>query len=270
MKLIAVDVDGTLLNSNKEITPKTKKALIRAGEEGHKLVIVSGRPTAGVLGLAKELRFDEFGGLLSNFNGGAITNFATGELIANHPMDLDLVKEILAYTRDLDLDLIIPDGNRIVSDRNHKYLEIERDLLGVDSKVIEAIRDEIDFKPNKLLFANDEKILDEIIPGLSDKFKDRTSQVRSTRYYYEIMPQGLSKGKSLLEIADHYGIEKADIIAFGDEMNDETMIEVAGVGVAMANAVDPIKKIADYITLSNDEDGIADYLEKFVFNKENN
>lgn len=76
-------------------------------------------------------------------------------------MDLDLVKEILAYTRDLDIDLIIPDGDRVVSDRDHKYLKIERDLLGVDSKVIEAIRDEIDFKPNKLLFANDEKILDQ-------------------------------------------------------------------------------------------------------------
>lgn len=270
MKLIAVDVDGTLLNSNKEITPKTKEALIKAGEEGHKVVIVSGRPTAGVLGLAKELRFDEFGGLLSNFNGGAITNFETGELIANHPMDLDLVKEILDHTRDLDMDLIIPDGDRVVSDKDHKYLEIERELLGVDSDVIDSLRDEINFEPNKLLFANDEEILDEIIPGLLDKFIDRTSQVRSTRYYYEIMPKGLSKGNSLLEIADYYSINQDDIIAFGDEMNDETMIEVAGVGVAMANAVKPIKDISDYITLSNDEDGIADYLEKFIFNKENN
>lgn len=115
------------------------------------------------------------------------------------------------------------------------------------------------------------EILDEIITGLYGKFIDRTSQVRSTRYYYEIMSQGLSKGKSLLEIADHYGIDQADIIAFGDEMNDETMIKVAGVGVgvAMENALDPIKEIADYITLSNDEDRIADYLDKFVFDKEN-
>lgn len=264
MKLIAVDVDGTLVNSEKKITPKTRDALIAAGRAGHKVVIVSGRPTAGVLSLAEELNFDEFGGLLSNFNGGSITNYATGEVIANHTLDVDLVKEILAHTRELEIDLIIPDGDRIISDKDSKYLEIERDLLNVNSEVIENIRDEIDFAPNKLLFANDEEILDEIIPGLSEKFIDRTSQVRSTRYYYEIMPQGLSKGKSLLEIADHYGIDQADIIAFGDEMNDETMIEVAGVGVAMGNAVEPIKQIADYVTLSNDEDGIADYLYKFV------
>ena len=78
------------------------------------------------------------------------------------------------------------------------------------------------------------------------------------------MPKGLSKGNSLLEIAKLYDIDQADIIAFGDEMNDFTMIEVAGVGVAMANAVDEIKEIADYVTLSNDEDGIGDYLEKYV------
>ncbi len=84
------------------------------------------------------------------------------------------------------------------------------------------------------------------------------------------MPQGLSKGKSLLEIAEYYDIEQKEIIAFGDELNDETMIKVAGVGVAMANAVDHIKEISDYITLSNDEDGIADYLEKFVLKGDSN
>lgn len=78
------------------------------------------------------------------------------------------------------------------------------------------------------------------------------------------MPKGLSKGNSLLEIAKYYNIDQKDIIAFGDELNDETMIEVAGTGVAMGNVVEKIKEIADYITLSNDEDGIADYLEKFI------
>ena len=78
------------------------------------------------------------------------------------------------------------------------------------------------------------------------------------------MPKGLSKGNSLLEIAEYYNMEQKDIIAFGDQMNDKTMIEIAGVGIAMANAIEAIKEIADYITLSNDEDGVANYLEKFV------
>lgn len=266
MKLIAVDVDGTLLNSKNEITEKTRNALIKAGEEGHKVVIVSGRPTAGVLHLAKELELDKHGGLLSNYNGGSITNFETGEVISNHTLDLDLAKDILAKTKNLPLQIIIPNGDKIISDRENKYLDIERELLKIEGESIEDLRENIDFEPNKIIFANDPEILEEHLPFLSDTYGSTTAQVRSQRIYYEIIPKGLSKGNSLLEIAKYYEIDQKDIIAFGDELNDETMIEVAGVGVAMGNAVDKIKEISDYVTLSNDEDGIADYLEKFVLN----
>lgn len=264
MKLIAVDVDGTLLNSNNEISPKTRDTLIRALKEGHKLVIVSGRPTAAVNHLAKELEFDKYGGLLSNYNGASITNFETGEVISNHTLDVDLVKEMLDATRDMDIELIIPRGDYIISNADNKYLNVESKLLGVKTEVIEDLRDSIDFAPNKLIFAQDVEKLEEAIPFLKEKFADRTSQVRSQRCYYEIMPMGLSKGSSILEIADHYGIAKEDIIAFGDEMNDYPMIEIAGTGVAMENAIAEIKEIADHITLSNDEDGIAVYLEEYV------
>lgn len=266
MKLIAVDVDGTLLNSNNEISEKTKDTLIRAGEMGHKIVIVSGRPTAGVVHLAKELAFEKYGGLLSNYNGGAITNFATGEVISNHTLDLELAKKILTETKNLPLEIIIPKEDYIISDRPNKFLDYERDLLKVNTEAIRDLRENIDFTPNKIIFASDPEILEEYLPFLSDTYGSTTTQVRSQRIYYEIMPKGLSKGNSLLEIAKYYEIDQKDIIAFGDELNDETMIEVAGVGVAMGNAVDKIKEISDYVTLSNDEDGIADYLEKFVLN----
>lgn len=266
MKLIAVDVDGTLLNSKNEISPKTKDALIRAGETGHKVAIVTGRPTSGVGYLAKELEFEKYGGLLSNYNGGSITDFKTGEVISNHTLDLDLAKEILAKTKDLPLEILIPSGDKVISDSENKYLDIERDLLKIDVEAIEGLRDNINFAPNKIIFANDPEILEEHLDFLFDTYGENTAQVRSQRFYYEIMPKGLSKGNSLLEIAKYYGIDQKDIIAFGDELNDETMIEIAGTGVAMGNAVEKIKEIADYVTLSNDEDGIAAYLEKFVLN----
>lgn len=270
MKLIALDVDGTLLNSDHKINPKTRNSLIKALEEGNKVVIVSGRPTEAIRGLAAELEFDKHGGLISAFNGGSISNYQTGEKITNHTIDLDLAKEILRETKDLDLEIIIPNEGKIISDREEKYLAVERDLLGLEAIVDKNIRDAIDFPPNKLLFANDPEVLDKLIPILEEKYGDKTSLIRTQRFYYEIMPQNLSKGKSLLEITDYYGIDQKDIIAFGDELNDETMLEVAGVGVAMANAVDHIKEIADYITLSNDEDGIADYLETFVLKGDSN
>lgn len=264
MKLIAVDVDGTLLNSKNKITTRTRDAIIRAGEIGHKIVIASGRPTKAVSELAKELNFDKYDGLLANYNGGSITNYASGEVLVNHNLDKTLAIDILKQSKSLDIDIIVPYEDMILSDKNHKYLEIESKNLGLKAKVISNIRDNLTFSPHKILFAADSEILEENIPFLVENFENVTSQVRSHRNYYEIMPKGLSKGNSLLEIARLYDIDQADIIAFGDEMNDASMLEIAGKAVAMANAIDPIKNMADYVTLSNDEDGIGDYLEKYV------
>ncbi len=264
MKLIALDVDGTLLNSNHEISQKTRRAIIKSLEEGHKVVIVSGRPTKAINHIAKELSLDKYGGLISAFNGGTIINFETGYELTNHTLDADLTKEILKESRDLDIDVLIPKNKTMISYRDNKYLDLERKILGFDTEIREDIIESIDFNPNKLLLASDKKTLDELIPVLEKKYGKKTSLVHSQDFYYEVMPKGLSKGKSLLEIAEYYNMEQKDIIAFGDQMNDKTMIEIAGVGIAMANAIEAIKEIADYITLSNDEDGVANYLEKFV------
>ena len=264
MKLIAVDVDGRLLNSKNKITPKTRNAIIRAGEMGHKIVIASGRPTKAVNFLAKELNFGKYEGLLANYNGTSITNYASGEVLVNHNLDRDLALRILDKTRYLDINIIIPRDEILLSDTDHKFLKAESKLLGLEAKIVSDIRDKLNFDPNKILFAADSEILEENIPFLVENFGNVTSQVRSHRNYYEIMPKGLSKGNSLLEIAKLYDIDQADIIAFGDEMNDISMLEIAGTAVAMGNALEPIKKKADYVTLSNDEDGIGDYLDKYV------
>ena len=193
MKLIAVDVDGTLLNSKNEIPPKTKEALIRTGEAGHKVAIVSGRPTSGVRYLAKELEFEKYGGLLSNYNGGAITNFKTGEVISNHTLDLDLAKEILAATKDLPLEIIIPSGDKIISDSDNKYLGVERDLLKIETEAIEGLRENLDFGPNKIIFANDPEILEQHLEFLIDTYGQHTAQVRSQRFIMKSCQKAFQK-----------------------------------------------------------------------------
>lgn len=263
-KLIAVDVDGTLLNSNHEILVQTKDSLIKAMEKGHKVVIVSGRPTEAILDLAKELEFEKFAGLISSYNGGAITNFKTGEKISSHTLDLDLAKEILEKTKNLDVFPLITDEYTMISNKDNAFLDVETHILKLEPLIVEDLSKSINFKPYKIIFANYPQKLDEIIPFLKDNFSDRTSQVRSLSAFYEIMPQNLSKGKSLLEIAEHYNIKEKDIIAFGDALNDISMFETAGVPVAMGNADEIIKEMSSYVTLSNDENGIGYYLEKFV------
>ncbi|MDU3152999.1 MAG: HAD-IIB family hydrolase, partial [Anaerococcus hydrogenalis] len=121
--------------------------------------------------------------------------------------------------------------------------------------------------PNKIMFSQNPNLIDKDAKKLKDKFFEKTAQVKSTPYFYEIMPKGIDKGRSLKEIADYYNMSMDDVIAFGDEENDLTMIEMAGCGIVMGNGTDFMKSKADFITKTNDEDGIAYYLEKFVFNE---
>lgn len=268
-KLIAVDVDGTLVNSNGQITARTREALIAATKAGHEVMIVSGRATFGLRHQAKTLAFDKYGGVLSSFNGGELFDFKEKKVLASHKMDYDLAKEILEFSKDLDLELMIFDGDKILTDRpDGYYVKRESEIIDMDIKPIKNLKNGLDFAPNKFLFAQDPDKIDKPAQKLMKKFGDVTEQVKSSRFYYEVMPKGLSKGSSIIEACKIFGIDIKDTIVFGDEMNDISMFEVAGTGVAMGNAVESIKNIADYVTKSNNEDGIAYYLENFVLNEE--
>lgn len=268
-KLIAVDVDGTLVNSKGQITARTREALIAATKAGHEVMIVSGRATFGLRHQAKTLAFDKYGGVLSSFNGGELFDFKEKKVLASHKMDYDLAKEILEFSKDLDLELMIFDGDKILTDRpDGYYVKRESEIIDMDIKPIKNLKNGLDFAPNKFLFAQDPDKIDKPAQKLMKKFGDVTEQVKSSRFYYEVMPKGLSKGASIIEACKIFGIDIKDTIVFGDEMNDISMFEVAGTGVAMGNAVESIKNIADYVTKSNNEDGIAYYLENFVLNKE--
>lgn len=268
-KLIAVDVDGTLVNSKGEVTERTRDALIRATKAGHEVMIVSGRPCYGIRHEAKALGFDKFGGLLSAYNGGMIYDFKNKKVLANHPMDIDLAREILEFSKNLNLELILAKDDYIYTDKaDGFYLKREAEILDMEIKEIRYIKDKLDFAPNKILFAQDPEKIGPESKKLLEKFGDRVVQVKSTRFFHEIMPLGLSKGNSILEACKLFDIDIKDVIAFGDEMNDESMLKVAGKAIAMGNAVDPIKNMADFVTKTNDQDGIAYYLENFLLKRE--
>lgn len=266
-KIIALDIDGTLLNSKGQISPRTKKALEEALSKGNIVVIVSGRSPKGVLKYAEILKLDLYDGLLSNYNGARITNYKTQKILFNHTLELDDLRELLEFSENIDINYTIYyDGKCYTNSMDTYKLEETRAKNNMEIIYNKNLSYEIDFKPNNVLFACHPDKIKEPIKKIYDKFSDRFTLVKSTSYYYEVMPKGVSKGESLLEIANYYNIPMSDIIAFGDEDNDLSMIKDAGVGVVMANGSESMLKQADYITLSNDEDGIADYLEKFVLN----
>ncbi|MDD7304956.1 MAG: Cof-type HAD-IIB family hydrolase [Peptoniphilaceae bacterium] len=265
-KIIALDIDGTLLNSNNEISDKTLKSLLKAQDMGHILVIASGRNPQGVEKFAHMLNFKDHNGLLSNFNGGMITNYKTGEVIIEHTLDYKLAKDILQFSENLDINYFIYGKDELLTNSKDTYFLKESEARAFTTcRVVEDLSYSLDFAPHKILFSMDPRYIDKDAKLIRKKFIDRTDQVKSTPFYYEVMPKGINKGKSLLEIANYYKVDIKDTIAFGDEENDLSMIELAGIGVVMGNGTDFMKSKADFVTKSNDQDGISFYLENYLF-----
>lgn len=264
-KLIALDIDGTLLNSQNIITEKTKDALIRAQKAGHILVIASGRDPVGVMPYANMLDFAQNNGIICTFNGGKVINCETDEVLIDHSLDMDLALDVLNFAKENDMTYLMYGNDSIITNSEKTYRIAE--IAEADHntyKVIENLEDVIDFRPNKILFSIDPTDIDEKIEIFDNKYKDKVNSFKSTPFFYEIMPIGVEKGASLVEMANFLDIDIKDTIAFGDERNDLEMLDAAGVGVVMDNAPDLVKTHGDFITKSNDEDGIAYYLDKFL------
>lgn len=212
---------------------------------------------------------DKYESYISAQNGTIVVDMKTKEKVIEHFLEVDLVREILAYCESIDIDYMIYKGNQVFSNKMETYKLAEVIEKNQESEVVldKDLAKNIDFRPHNILLAQDETTISKPAKLLMGKYGDQTSQMYSETYYYEIMPKDVSKGHALLEIAEYLGIDQENIIAFGDQDNDMSMIQMAGVGVAMGNAIDSLKAAADYVTLTNNEDGIAVYLEKYLLNK---
>lgn len=268
-KLIAVDVDGTLINDERKITEKTRMALIEAQKQGHKVVIASGRSPKGVYDLAKELEMDVHESYISNQNGTIITDMKTKEVVIEHHLDIELAKEILQFSESLDIDYMIYHKDKVYSNKKETYKLDEVIEKNYDVEVIidPDLSTNLNFEPYNILFSQEPDRIVEPAKIIEEKYGSISNTMFSSPYYFELMPAGVTKGSSLVEIANYLGIDQKDIIAFGDHQNDMSMIEMAGVGIAMGNAIDELKNIADEITLTNNQDGIAEYLNNNILLK---
>ena len=264
-KLIAVDLDGTLLTSTNTISKKSKETIEKVLDFGHKVVIITGRDFYGSIKVARELFNRHYGGLVASSNGALVFDLAKNQPIINHTIPREVVKEMIAYGKSLGLDYLIYHDNKILAEKDDAY---DLDFLSKKNKleveIIEDLADKLDFDLNKLLFSAKPSLIEKVKSDFEEKFKGKVNPIHSMPQFLDCMPAGIHKGRSLLEIADFYGIDHKDTLAFGDEINDETMIEMAGTGIAMANASDYVKNLADDICPTNDDDGIALYLEENI------
>lgn len=274
IKVIILDVDGTLTNSEKVITKKTKDALMKVQEQGAILILASGRPTSSLMDFAKELKMDENHGLLVSFNGSKVVDCETNKVLFNETMTVEEGQAVLEHMKKFKVKpMIDKDDYMYVNDVYDCYIDnggkpfniIKYESRGGKFKLCEM--DDLaafaDYPLNKILTAGDPEYLKEHYKEMMEPFKDTLSCMFTAPFYFEFTAKGIDKAKALDTVLIPIGYKREEMIAFGDGHNDASMVKYAGIGVAMENAVADLKAIADEVTLSNEEDGIAYTLSQY-------
>lgn len=265
-QMLVLDLDGTLTNSRKEITEPTRRALIEIQETGKRIVLASGRPVNGIVPLAKKLELARFGGYMLSFNGARITQCSTGQIVYNRTLPPEVIGPIYEIAKTWSgLDILTYDGDRILSGLAvNQYTEKESAINKMELLSVNDFVSRLTFPVNKLLITGDPSVLEELMPVLQKKFRKLLNIYRSEPFFLEIMPQNIDKANSLQKLLNSIGLTADSMICCGDGFNDISMIEYAGLGVAMENAQPIVKESADYITRSNDDDGILHVINTFL------
>jgi len=266
IKLIAIDLDGTLLNSQKEISERNRQALLAAKNAGIKVVICTGRPLAAINIYLEQLQLRDAGDYSITFNGGLVQKNDTGEVIEKALMPLSDVHDLYRLATELNIPLdILSDGLvlQLPTSKDYSSLyNVLNKLLTFESfELAQLAQDRI---YNKAVIAVEENYLNERIKQIPSRFYDRFEIIKTRNNLLEFMPKGITKAYGISLLARDLHIQPEEVMALGDEENDLPMIQYAGLGVAMANAIPAVKQVADQVTATNDQDGVAQAIETYV------
>ena len=267
-KMIALDLDGTLNNDAHVITPRTRRALLDVQEKcGVTVVLASGRQAPGLRREADALELERHHGLLLSYGGGRIEDATTQAVLFSKSIPNALAVRFLRHLEKFSVSPVVDNGRAIVTTcaYNFKVQDESRNnnmaVVTVDN-IADAI-ERMGVHPMKVLTAAQNETLLPLLPYSREGFEDAMDFVLSAPWFYEGMAKGVSKSRSLARVSLQLGIKPAEVMAFGDAQNDMDMIRFAGHGVAMGNACDELKAMADEVTLDNNHDGIAATLEKY-------
>ena len=263
-RAIALDLDGTLTNHEKVVTPKTREALLKAASEGAVIILASGRPTYGIEPVAECLELNQQGGYILSYNGGNIVNAKTGEKLFSQFLPDNVIPELYAYAKEHGHALLGYDDNEIITEMpDDQYVKEESRINKMNIRKVDNLFEALEPHPTKLLMTGDPSDMLKAEEELVEKLGDRMDIFRSAPFFLELVPKGIDKAKSLTRLLTIINLTPADLIAFGDGYNDLSMLKLAGMGVAMENAAPEVRAEADYVTLSNEEDGVAAALAHF-------
>ena len=267
-KLVAIDMDGTLLNSDKKVSERNRQAIEKAVEMGAMVVISTGRGFTGIENHLNDLGLNKDGQYALTMNGGAAYNCFTREPLTQIGLKGQDLHKVYELSKVLGVKIQAYTLDKCLAEAESEYTAFEREHIGTEINIIDFCKDiKKDDDIMKVLLMEEPSILDEKIKLIPKEIMQEYNVVKSLPMCLEILNKSCNKGIGLKELIEKLGISSDEVIAIGDEGNDYEMIEFAGLGVAMGNANPRIKEISNYITDTNDNDGVAKVIEKFILNK---
>lgn len=264
-KLVVLDMDGTLLNSQKEITERVRKAINAAKAIGVKVVLASGRPINGMLPTLEALGLTTVDDYVLTYNASLTLNVASKEVIRSEFLTGQDARDLYHLALKLGVNTHAYSSKLgLITPKISKYTEHEAFINKIEINICDFTTLEPSEEMLKIMMIDEAEILTAAINRLPDSLQEKYSMAQSAPFFYEFMSKKSGKANGVAALATYLGLTHEQVICVGDAGNDLEMIQYAGLGIAMANATDDVKAVADYITLSNDQDGVAHVFEKFV------
>ncbi len=267
-KALALDLDGTLTDSNKNLPTRNKEVLKKAMDLGLKVILISGRSVMGITGLAEELDFKKYGGIIAAFNGGKIFDYQTGETIQQLMFPAKAIANTCAIVRKYGAQPLSYTDTHIVAETDtDEYVLKECKCNSTTVQKVSWLPDFLDYPIPKILGAGEHEQLLKARDEFLAMYSDICDSFFAESFFLELAPKGVAKDKALSKVCDYLNITPKELMACGDGLNDISMLDFAGWGVAMKNAYPETLAMADCIApFTNDECGVAWAVETFILN----
>lgn len=265
-KLLVLDVDGTLLNNAKELSKQTLATLLKVQQMGVRIVLASGRSTYGLRHLIEKLELKNNSGYILSYNGGQVIDVKNDEVLFEKRIDPVMFPYLERKAQKNGFGIFTYHQNQLITTNpDNKHIQDEAKLNGMEIVAVDNLSAAVDFSPCKCVLVSDDE---EGLVSLKDHWRKRLAGVldvyRSEPFFLEVVPEFIDKGNTLGVLIEKLGISADQVMAIGDGRRDFSMLQLAGLGVAMGNAQDSIKACADYTTEDNDNDGVAAAVQKFI------
>ncbi|MGW8956734.1 Cof-type HAD-IIB family hydrolase [Paenibacillus sp. NPDC055715] len=264
-KLIAIDIDDTLINDQKEVTPATQLALEAAVAKGVVVTLATGRAYASAKQLARQTGLNV---PIITYQGALIKNLLDENVLYERYVPLVAARRLHEFCVERNLHLQTYIDDKLYTREDNQKIKDYTELNNTEYFVEPVFSKVVALPTPKMLIIDEPEVLDKLIPELRQLLGSEVHITKSKPHFLEIMHHEGTKGHALTFLANHYGCDLSETIAIGDSWNDHEMLECAGLGIAMENAIPDLKRLADYITSSNNEDGVKHAIDKFVLNAE--